>query len=64
MFLENVKADILIPFYYFYRSVFDVTKGKSHYGSGGGYNHFAGRCVLWTLFSSKHFCCCCAWDRV
>ncbi|KAF7827119.1 membrane-associated progesterone-binding protein 4 [Senna tora] len=24
-------------------SVFDVTKGKSHYGSGGGYNHFAGR---------------------
>uniref|UniRef100_A0A1J3IJT2 Membrane-associated progesterone-binding protein 4 n=2 Tax=Noccaea caerulescens TaxID=107243 RepID=A0A1J3IJT2_NOCCA len=24
-------------------SVFDVTKGKSHYGSGGSYNHFAGR---------------------
>ncbi|KVH95832.1 cytochrome b5-like heme/steroid binding domain-containing protein [Cynara cardunculus var. scolymus] len=24
-------------------SVFDVTKGKSHYGQGGGYNHFAGR---------------------
>ncbi|GAA0157277.1 transmembrane signal receptor [Lithospermum erythrorhizon] len=24
-------------------SVFDVTKGKSHYGEGGGYNHFAGR---------------------
>ncbi|KAF3445141.1 hypothetical protein FNV43_RR14834 [Rhamnella rubrinervis] len=24
-------------------SVFDVTKGKSHYGMGGGYNHFAGR---------------------
>ncbi|TXG57768.1 hypothetical protein EZV62_015597 [Acer yangbiense] len=24
-------------------SVFDVTKGKSHYGKGGGYNHFAGR---------------------
>ncbi|KAH1189710.1 Membrane-associated progesterone-binding protein 4 [Glycine max] len=24
-------------------SVFDVTKGKSHYGSRGGYNHFAGR---------------------
>lgn len=24
-------------------SVFDVTKGKSHYGIGGGYNHFAGR---------------------
>ncbi|GAV74419.1 Cyt-b5 domain-containing protein [Cephalotus follicularis] len=24
-------------------SVFDVTKGKSHYGSGGGYGHFAGR---------------------
>jgi predicted heme/steroid binding protein len=27
-------------------SVFDVTKGKFHYGSGGGYNHFAGRFVL------------------
>lgn len=26
--------------------MFDVTKGKSHYGSGGGYNHFAGRFVL------------------
>ncbi|XP_024034021.1 membrane-associated progesterone-binding protein 4 isoform X3 [Citrus clementina] len=26
-------------------SVFDVTKGKSHYGVGGGYNHFAGRSV-------------------
>ncbi|KAI8530735.1 hypothetical protein RHMOL_Rhmol11G0082700 [Rhododendron molle] len=24
-------------------SVFDVTKGRSHYGAGGGYNHFAGR---------------------
>ncbi|KAK4775891.1 hypothetical protein SAY87_023852 [Trapa incisa] len=24
-------------------SVFDVTKGKSHYGTGGGYNHFSGR---------------------
>lgn len=24
-------------------SVFDVRKGKSHYGKGGGYNHFAGR---------------------
>ncbi|KAJ4823345.1 Membrane-associated progesterone-binding protein 4 [Turnera subulata] len=24
-------------------SVFDVTKGKSHYGVGGSYNHFAGR---------------------
>ncbi|RWR96208.1 membrane-associated progesterone-binding protein 4 [Cinnamomum micranthum f. kanehirae] len=24
-------------------SVFDVTKGRSHYGPGGGYNHFAGR---------------------
>ncbi|KAL4561035.1 hypothetical protein LXL04_033196 [Taraxacum kok-saghyz] len=24
-------------------SVFDVTKGKSHYGPGGGYSHFAGR---------------------
>ncbi|CAJ2668454.1 unnamed protein product [Trifolium pratense] len=24
-------------------SVFDVTKGKTHYGLGGGYNHFAGR---------------------
>ncbi|XP_022981227.1 membrane-associated progesterone-binding protein 4 [Cucurbita maxima] len=24
-------------------SVFDVTKGKSHYGVGGGYHHFSGR---------------------
>ncbi|PIN03153.1 hypothetical protein CDL12_24325 [Handroanthus impetiginosus] len=24
-------------------SVFDVSKGKSHYGPGGGYNHFSGR---------------------
>ncbi|KAK4483922.1 hypothetical protein RD792_011131 [Penstemon davidsonii] len=24
-------------------SVFDVSKGKSHYGAGGGYNHFSGR---------------------
>ncbi|XP_009614831.1 membrane-associated progesterone-binding protein 4 isoform X2 [Nicotiana tabacum] len=24
-------------------SVFDVSKGKSHYGVGDGYNHFAGR---------------------
>ncbi|XP_057525584.1 membrane-associated progesterone-binding protein 4 [Amaranthus tricolor] len=24
-------------------SVYDVTKGKSHYGVGGAYNHFAGR---------------------
>ncbi|CAL4913159.1 unnamed protein product [Urochloa decumbens] len=24
-------------------SVFDVTKGMSHYGPGGGYHHFAGR---------------------
>ncbi|KAF5175044.1 Membrane-associated progesterone-binding protein [Thalictrum thalictroides] len=24
-------------------SVFDVTKGKSHYGPGGSYNHFSGR---------------------
>ncbi|ONL94634.1 BTB/POZ domain-containing protein NPY2 [Zea mays] len=23
--------------------VFDVTKGRSHYGPGGGYHHFAGR---------------------
>ncbi|CAL4938156.1 unnamed protein product [Urochloa decumbens] len=24
-------------------SVFDVTKGRSHYGPGGGYRHFSGR---------------------
>ncbi|VAH87943.1 unnamed protein product [Triticum turgidum subsp. durum] len=24
-------------------SVFDVTKGRSHYGPGGGYHHFSGR---------------------
>lgn len=35
-----------MSFIIFDRSVFDVTKGKSHYGSGGGYNHFAGRHVL------------------
>ncbi|BBG99853.1 F-box family protein [Prunus dulcis] len=29
-------------------SVFDVTKGKSHYGEGGGYNHFSGRFVLFS----------------
>lgn len=29
-------------------SVFDVTKGKTHYGVGGGYNHFAGRFVIST----------------
>ena len=34
---------IYFYFYYAFRSVFDVTKGKSHYGTGGGYNHFAGR---------------------
>jgi len=27
-------------------SVFDVTKGKSHYGVGGAYSHFAGRSLL------------------
>lgn len=27
-------------------SVFDVTKGKAHYGLGGGYHHFAGRLVF------------------
>jgi len=24
-------------------SVFDVTKGRAHYGPGGSYHHFAGR---------------------
>ncbi|WOL02114.1 membrane-associated progesterone-binding protein 4 [Canna indica] len=28
-------------------SVFDVTKGRSHYGPGGGYHHFAGRSLIW-----------------
>ncbi|XP_008658065.1 membrane-associated progesterone-binding protein 4 isoform X3 [Zea mays] len=27
-------------------SVFDVTKGRSHYGPGGGYHHFAGSILL------------------
>lgn len=25
-----------------------MTKGKSHYGEGGGYNHFSGRFVLFS----------------
>ena len=31
-------------------SVYDVTKGKSHYGVGGAYNHFAGRLLLFICF--------------
>ncbi|CAL4913161.1 unnamed protein product [Urochloa decumbens] len=27
-------------------SVFDVTKGMSHYGPGGGYHHFAGSTIM------------------
>lgn len=27
------------------RSVFDVSKGWKHYGPGGSYHHFVGRCV-------------------
>lgn len=27
------------------RSVFDVSKGWNHYGPGGGYHHFVGRCA-------------------
>ncbi|XP_047085157.1 membrane-associated progesterone-binding protein 4-like isoform X2 [Lolium rigidum] len=27
-------------------SVFDVTKGRSHYGPGGGYHHFSGSIFL------------------
>ncbi|XP_015576925.1 membrane-associated progesterone-binding protein 4 isoform X1 [Ricinus communis] len=34
-------------------SVFDVTKGKSHYGAGGGYNHFAGRDASRAFFSGN-----------
>lgn len=36
---------IIIIIIFVCRSVFDVTKGKTHYGPGGGYHHFAGRCV-------------------
>ncbi|KEH35174.1 putative cytochrome b5-like heme/steroid binding domain-containing protein [Medicago truncatula] len=34
-------------------SVFDVTKGKSHYGPGGGYHHFAGRDASRAFFSGN-----------
>ncbi|KAK7354896.1 hypothetical protein VNO80_14138 [Phaseolus coccineus] len=34
-------------------SVFDVTKGKSHYGSRGGYNRFAGRDASRAFVSEK-----------
>jgi hypothetical protein len=30
--------------------VFDVTKGKSNYGPGGGYHHFAGRLLSFKAF--------------
>lgn len=29
------------------RSVFDVSKGWNHYGPGGGYHHFVGRCATY-----------------
>ncbi|XP_076904572.1 membrane-associated progesterone-binding protein 4-like [Bidens hawaiensis] len=41
--LYNGTHDHLPIFLGILGSVFDVTKGKSHYGKGGGYNHFAGR---------------------
>lgn len=36
------------------RSVFDVTKGKTHYGPGGGYHHFAGRFVHFMILSYSY----------
>ncbi|RZR77935.1 hypothetical protein BHM03_00003144 [Ensete ventricosum] len=35
-------------------SVFDVTKGKTHYGPGGGYHHFAGRFVHFMILSYSY----------
>ncbi|KAF8400948.1 hypothetical protein HHK36_014251 [Tetracentron sinense] len=37
------------------RSVFDVTKGRSHYGRGGGYNHFAGSSVFDVTKGRSHY---------
>ncbi|PVH33076.1 hypothetical protein PAHAL_9G562000 [Panicum hallii] len=34
-------------------SVFDVTNGRSHYGPGGGYHHFAGRDASRTFVSGN-----------
>ncbi|OEL32906.1 Membrane-associated progesterone-binding protein 4 [Dichanthelium oligosanthes] len=38
-----------------YSSVFDVTKGRSHYGPGGGYHHFAGRLQSYVLVPFFNF---------
>ena len=35
--------------------MFDVTKGKSHYGSEGGYNHFAGRYNLYPILRTEKY---------
>ena len=40
-----ITLELSVRYFCKYRSVFDVTKGRSHYGPGGGYNHFAGRFV-------------------
>lgn len=40
-----ISLELSVRYFCKYRSVFDVTKGRSHYGPGGGYNHFAGRFV-------------------
>jgi hypothetical protein len=44
-YIQETSSLYMILFLYC-RSVFDVTKGKSHYGPGGGYHHFSGRCVF------------------
>lgn len=55
--IVTVFANSNNVYLFFYRSVFDVTKGKSHYGPGGGYHHFAGRYVLKPSFL-LHPCFC------
>jgi hypothetical protein len=47
LFLKSfhlLHSNLGFVYLYFHSSkfVFDVTKGKSHYGTRGGYNHFAG----------------------
>jgi len=36
-------------------SVFDVTKGRSHYGPGGGYHHFAGSILMTGMHHERSF---------
>ncbi|CAL4929694.1 unnamed protein product [Urochloa decumbens] len=36
-------------------SVFDVTKGRSHYGPGGGYHHFSGSILMTGMHHERSF---------